>query len=163
MLADAFFIWRCCRVAGIVFTVLSVQPSAFTAICFGRTVDTFKHDKLPPDHLSIIIKDRLVREFIMLEFEVGQRIGIVRILKHWNIQKNYRGIVSFELERKIAEYAYFSCTSYTDYLKYALEKIKYPTNCVNKALDCIAEALRLEADGYPYSAESKIKEAFPEV
>ena len=57
----------------------------------------------------------------------------------------------------------FSCTSYTDYLKYALEKIKYPTNCVNKALDCIAEALRLEADGYPYSAESKIKEAFPEV
>ena len=57
MLADAFFIWRCCRVAGIVFTVLSVQPSAFTAICFGRTVDTFKHDKLLPDHLSIIIKD----------------------------------------------------------------------------------------------------------
>ena len=93
---------------------------------------------------------------------------IVRILKHWNIQKNYRDIASFELERKIAEelmYAYFSCTSYTDYLKYALEKIKYSTNYtrVNKALDCIAEALRLEADGYPYSAESKIKEAFPEV
>lgn len=95
--------------------------------------------------------------------EDGIRATIVRILKHWNIQKNYRGIASFELERKIAEYAYFSCTSYTDYLKYALEKIKYPTNCVNKALDCIAEALRLEADGYPYSAESKIKEAFPEV
>ena len=93
---------------------------------------------------------------------------IVRILKHWNIQKNYRDIASFELERKIAKelmYAYFSCTSYTDYLKYALEKIKYSTNYtrVNKALDCIAEALRLEADGYPYSAESKIKEAFPEV
>lgn len=90
---------------------------------------------------------------------------IVRILKHWNIQKNYRDIASFELERKIAEYAYFSCTSYTDYLKYALEKIKYSTNYtrVNKALDCIAEALRLAADGYPYLAESKIKEAFPEV
>ena len=93
---------------------------------------------------------------------------IVRILKHWNIQMNSRDIASFELERKIAEelmYAYFSCTSYTDYLKYALEKIKYSTNYtrVNKALDCIAEALRLEADGYPYSAESKIKEAFPEV
>ena len=93
---------------------------------------------------------------------------IVRILKHWNIQKNYRDIASFELERKIAEelmYAYIYCTSYTDFLKYALEKIKYSTNYtrVNKALDCIAEALRLEADGYPYSAESKIKEAFPEV
>lgn len=93
---------------------------------------------------------------------------IVRILKHWNIQKNYRDLASFELEKKIAEelmYAYFSCTSYTDYLKYALEKIKYTTDYtrVNKALNCIAEALRLENEGYPYSAESKIKEAFPEV
>lgn len=93
---------------------------------------------------------------------------VVRILKHWNIQKNYRDLASYELEKKIAEelmYAYFSCTSYTDYLKYALGKIKYTTDYsrVNKALDCIDEALQLEADGYPYSAESKIKEAFPEV
>lgn len=93
---------------------------------------------------------------------------VVRILKHWNIQKNYRDLESFELEKKIADelmYAYFSCTSYTDYLKYALEKIRYSTDYtrVNKALDCIAEALRLEREGYPYSAESKIKEAFPEV
>lgn len=93
---------------------------------------------------------------------------VVRILKHWNIQKNYRALASFELEKKIAEelmYAYFSCTSYTDYLKYALEKIKYSTDYsrVKKALDCIAEALRLETEGYPYSAESKIKEVFPEV
>lgn len=93
---------------------------------------------------------------------------VVRILKHWNIQKNYRDIASFELEREIAEElmnAYLFCTSYTDYLKYALEKIKYSTNYtrVNKALDCIAEALRREADGYPCLAESKIKEAFPEV
>lgn len=93
---------------------------------------------------------------------------VVRILKHWNIQKNYRDIASFELERKIAEklmYAYISCASYTDYLKYALEEIKYSTNYtrVNKALDCITEALRLEAEGYPCLAESKIKEAFPEV
>lgn len=96
---------------------------------------------------------------------------VVRILKHWNIQKNYRDIASFELEREIAEklmYAYIFCASYTDYLKYALEEIKYSTNYtnytrINKALDCITEALRLEADGYPCLAESKIKEAFPEV
>ena len=93
---------------------------------------------------------------------------IVRILKHWNIQKNDRNLASFELEKKIAEelkYACFSCTSYTDYLEYALEKIRYSTNYirVNEALDCIAEALRLEADGYLYLAESTIKEAFPEV
>ena len=93
---------------------------------------------------------------------------VVRILKHWNIQKNYRDLASYELEKKIAEelmYAYYSCTSYTDYLKYALGKIKYSTDYsrVNKALDCIDEALRLETEGYPYSAENKIKEAFPEV
>ena len=93
---------------------------------------------------------------------------VVRILKHWNIRKNHRDLESFELEKKIAEelmYANFTCTSYTDYLKYALERIKYTTdyNCVNRTLDCIKEALRLEDEGYPYSAESKIKEAFPEV
>ena len=62
-------------------------------------------------------------------------------------------------------YAYVSCTSYTDYLKYALEKIKYSTdyNRVNKALDCINDALKLERDGYPYSALNKIKEVFPEI
>lgn len=93
---------------------------------------------------------------------------VVRLLKHWNIQKNYRDLASFELEKKIAEelmYAYVSCTSYTDYLKYALEKIKYSTdyNRVNKALDCINDALKLERDGYPYSALNKIKEVFPEI
>ena len=93
---------------------------------------------------------------------------IVRLLKHWNIRKNFRDLESFELEKRIAEelmYAYVSCTSYTDYLKYAFGKIKYLTdyNRVNRALDCINEALRLENEGYPYSAESEIKEAFPEV
>lgn len=93
---------------------------------------------------------------------------IVRILKYWNIKKNYRNLTSFELEKKIAEelmYACFSCSSYTDYLKYALDKIKYTTVYVrvNKALDCITDALRLEKEGYPNLAESKIKEAFPEV
>lgn len=93
---------------------------------------------------------------------------IVRILKHWNIQKNYRHLESFELEKRIAEelsYAYLHCVSYTDYLKYALEKIKYSTdyNRVNDAIACIDEALRLETTGYPYSAGQRIKEVFPEV
>ena len=93
---------------------------------------------------------------------------IVRILKHWNIQKNYRDLASFELEKKIAEemiYACYSCTSYTDYLKCAFGKIKYMTDYsrVNKALDYIDEALSLETDGYINLAEHKIKKAFPEV
>lgn len=93
---------------------------------------------------------------------------IVRILKHWNIQKNHREIASFELEKKVAEeltYAYASCTSYSDYLKYALDRIKYLTdyNRVICTIACISEAIRLENEGYPYSAEKKIREAFPEV
>lgn len=52
---------------------------------------------------------------------------VVRLLKHWNIKKNSRGLYSFELESKIANemtYAYITCTSYTDYLKNALGKLR---------------------------------------
>ena len=93
---------------------------------------------------------------------------IIRILKHWNIQKNDRDMASYELEEKIAKdmkYAYRTCSSYTDYVKESLETIKWLTDYreVNKAIECINDALQLEADGYPYSALSKIKEQFPEV
>lgn len=93
---------------------------------------------------------------------------VVRLLKHWNIQKNYRDIASFELEKKIAEnmmYSYISCTSYTDYLKKTLETIKYSTSIarVNSAIDCINNALDYENDNMPYTALSEIKKAFPEI
>ena len=93
---------------------------------------------------------------------------IIRILKHWNIQKNYRDLASYQLEKRLADelmYAYFSNTTSTDYLYYSLEKIKYLTepSRVNKAQSCITEALRLEREGYPYSAGLKIAEVFPEV
>lgn len=93
---------------------------------------------------------------------------VVRLLKHWNIQKNYRDMASFSLEKKIAEdmtYAYFSCTSYTDYLKKALGIIKYSTNSsrVETAIGHINKALDYESQGMPYSGLSEIKKAFPEV
>ena len=93
---------------------------------------------------------------------------VVRLLKHWNIQKNGRDLPSFLLEKTIAEeltYSYFTCTSYTDYLKAGLEKIKYKTdyNKVNTALDHIRQALSYEEQGMPYSAESEIKKVFPEI
>ena len=77
---------------------------------------------------------------------------VVRLLKHWNIQKNNRDLASFEIEKN-------------DYLKYALDKIKYSTdyNRINKAIDCINDALQLEHDGYPYLALNKIKKVFPEI
>ena len=75
--------------SAIVLTVLSVQTGAFTAICFGRTVDAFKHDKLPPDHLAVFIKDRFVRELIMLKFEIGQRVGIADIFDGYVLNESH--------------------------------------------------------------------------
>lgn len=93
---------------------------------------------------------------------------VVRLLKYWNIQKNYRDMASFALEKKIAEdmtYAYISCTSYTDYLKKALQTIKYSTNSsrVDTAIGHINKALDYENQSMPYSALSEIKKVFPEV
>ena len=93
---------------------------------------------------------------------------VVRLLKHWNIQKNSRDLVSFQLEKKIAEemsYSYLSCSSYTDYIKAAFGKIKYMTDSgrIDTAINHVDKALSLESQGYPYSALDEIKKAFPEI
>ncbi len=93
---------------------------------------------------------------------------VIRILKYWNIHKNYRDLASYQLEKRLADelmYAYFSNTTYADYLYYSLEKIKYMTDSsrVNKAQKCIAEALELEREGYPTLAEIELEKVFPEV
>lgn len=93
---------------------------------------------------------------------------IVRLLKHWNIQQNSRQLSSYQLEDKIANemtYSYITCTSYTDYLKNALSKLRtyYNATNVDKCISKIDEALKYEEDNMPYTAMSKIKEVFPEV
>lgn len=93
---------------------------------------------------------------------------IVRLLKHWNIQKNSRGLASFEIESKIANemtYAYVLCSNYTDYIKYALGKLRtyYNATKIDNAISKIDEALQKEKQGYPMTALNKIKEVFPEV
>lgn len=93
---------------------------------------------------------------------------VVRLLKHWNIQKNSRDIASFELEKTIANelmYAYYSSSTYADYAKAGLEKIKYKTDYskVNTAIDHIDKAISFENQGKPYTALEEIKKAFPEI
>lgn len=93
---------------------------------------------------------------------------VIRLMKHWNIEENYRDMASFLLEKEIAEgmkYAYISCTSYTDYLKKAFETIKYSTNYsrVDTALDHISKALSYEKSNMPYTAQEEIKKVFPGV
>lgn len=91
---------------------------------------------------------------------------VIRLLKHWNIQKNGRDLPSFLLEKTLAEelkYSYFSCSTYTDYLKAGLDKIKYKTdyNKVETAIDYVNKAISYEEQGMPYSAEQEVKKAFP--
>lgn len=90
----------------------------------------------------------------------------IRLLKYWNIEQNLRGIASFELERKIADnmmYAYIYCSSYSDYVKKALESIRTYDNSyrVDLTIEKINKSLDLEDQGYPYLAESIIEEIFP--
>lgn len=93
---------------------------------------------------------------------------VVRLMKWWNIEKNYRSMASFSLEEKLSadlKYAYFSCSSYTDYLKKSFESIKFSTDIsrVDTALGRISKALSLEDEGYPIPALNEIKKVFPEL
>lgn len=93
---------------------------------------------------------------------------IVRLIKHWNIQKNYRDLASYALEKKIAEemmYSYIYCTSYIEYVRKALQVIKPLTDNdrVNKAIYHIDKALEYEKESMPNTALAEIKKVFSEV
>ena len=71
-------------------------------------------------------------------------------------------------KKKIAEdmmYSYISCTSYTEYVRKALEVLKYSTNYnrIDTAISHIDKALEYEADNMPYTALNEIQKAFPSV
>lgn len=93
---------------------------------------------------------------------------IVRLIKHWNIQKNYRNLASYSLEKRIAEdmkYSYALCSSYVEYVRRALEAIKPLSDYsrINAAISHIDKAIEYENDSRPYSALEEIKKVFPEV
>ena len=97
---------------------------------------------------------------------------LVRLIKHWNVNVNYHDLTSYKIEESIAynmTYSYYSCTSYTDYVKRAFDEIKkittdtYILNRIDKALERINRAIDYENDGKPYSASEEIKKVFPEV
>lgn len=93
---------------------------------------------------------------------------VIRLIKHWNIQKNHRDLASFYLEKNIADsmmYSYVSCTSYTEYLKRALQVLIHSTDYkrVETAISHIDAALEYEINNMPYLALLEIKKSFPEV
>lgn len=117
---------------------------------------------------SLEMYQKLARLIVRRGLNVQNGQPVVRLVKHWNIAKNYRNMASFALEKKIAEemtYSYMTCTSYMDYLKKALNVIKYDTDIerVNIAIGHIDSALDYEENDMPYLALAEIKKAFPEV
>lgn len=148
--------------------VIELQHIKFELTPAYNTYSSFYIPKNQSDWM-MTDPDGFYSELVECNKNNGYKIKpVVRLLKQWNIKKNYRNIESFELEKIIAselKYAYFSKTTYLDYVKEGFERIKYKTDYskVNIAIDHINKALDYEKQGLPYSAEQEIKKVFSEI
>lgn len=96
---------------------------------------------------------------------------VIRLLKLWNIHHNSRAFTSYYLEKRLVEqlkYAYFSCSSYLDYVKTAFTELKaladrVSSTRIDAALVYISVAEQYEKEGKSNDALSWIKDVFPEV
>jgi len=91
---------------------------------------------------------------------------VVRLIKHWNNEKNNREIFSYNIENKITTYmkfSYFSYSSYSEYVRHALTLLKSNRSNpeINYAIGCIDKALAFEKYGLSNAAEDEIAKAFP--
>lgn len=97
---------------------------------------------------------------------------VIRIMKYWNAQSGYI-YDSFKLEKWIIErdFSGFDFFHTPDLKKYFFQCIdelgtgnltETNKNKVNRAKAIIAEVKKLEAEGYPATAEDKIKKLLPE-
>ena len=93
---------------------------------------------------------------------------IVRLIKRWNVTKNYRSTPSFYIEKEIAEnmlYSYITCTSYIEYAITALKTIRNYNNSdlVDVALNRIDRAIEYETNDEGMRAISEIQKVFPDL
>lgn len=97
---------------------------------------------------------------------------LVRLIKEWNVKVNYHDLTSYKIEERIAYnmvYSYFSCTSYSNYVKEAFNQLKNITydssirNRIDTAISRVNKALKYEEESMPYTALEEIKKVFPEV
>ncbi|WP_337032736.1 SMODS domain-containing nucleotidyltransferase [Paenibacillus illinoisensis] len=92
---------------------------------------------------------------------------LVRLMKYWNCKNNYY-LSSYELENVITDQSFFRATTFKEYVYSGVDALSYGwfspqdlKNRVDRAKRIVAEAKRLEAEGYPGSAELEIKKLFP--
>lgn len=97
---------------------------------------------------------------------------IIRLIKYWNIKKCFRYYDSYQLEELLVnnmEYSYVTCSTYYDYILYALKVLKnnetYGTsqyNKIQKSINKLEESVDDETK-YPALYLDELKEIFPEI
>jgi len=92
----------------------------------------------------------------------------IRLIKFWNAKAGYV-YDSYELETWITDQWFLGCYNQRDYLFSIIDKLSLPfyaaqwrKDRLQRAKNIVADTRKLEADGYPYSAESEIKKLIPE-
>ncbi|MEK5061863.1 nucleotidyltransferase [Paenibacillus sp. FSL H7-0326] len=92
---------------------------------------------------------------------------LIRLMKYWNCKNNYH-LSSYELENAITDLWFFGTKNLKDYMYAGVDALSYSwlssqdrKDRVDRAKRIVAEAKRLEAAGYPASAEIEIKKLFP--
>jgi predicted nucleotidyltransferase len=90
---------------------------------------------------------------------------LIRILKYWNA-KNGKVYSSYALEKSIVETYYWGCSNLRDYFYTAVEALStynvsiYSADKVNSLKSKCKSAKKLEAENYPYSAQTEIEKLF---
>ena len=91
---------------------------------------------------------------------------VIRLIKLWNVSNNNHRLKSYLIEKAITDTYFYCCTSYTDYLLFAMKALAnafYENRTIlNNVVDEINDALEKESNGYPITAENTIKRLFPE-
>lgn len=93
---------------------------------------------------------------------------LIRVIKYWNVNKNCRKYKSYELETFLTnkfQNCYTNCKNAFDFLDWGFFYLgqhkyvdDYVTNRINRAIQIISEAKRLEYNGEYQKAVEKIKQ-----
>jgi len=96
----------------------------------------------------------------------------IRLLKHWNVNKNYRRLKSFMLEKELLnklKYEYVSSSELLDYVYSAFKGIRYYSSDeyikgrIETAIEYIEKAIDYNKNGDGDMAVHYLKKVFPEV
>lgn len=117
------------------------------------------------------LKEKMIDLNTKCDFEFKR---MVRLIKYWNVRKNYRGYKSYSLEEYLTEkfqYAYFNCKNQFDYLDWGFyylsnwtnENDEYIKARINMAINNLKNAKECEKRNDYETAVNYIKRIIPEL